>query len=74
MDRAIGVMSQLIVALIDISNLESGAMKPEPINFEEMRTEFWSIAANKGVQLQIEACQDTVRLRSISARADSKSV
>jgi hypothetical protein len=68
------VISRLIVALIDISKLESGAMKPEPINFEEMRTEFWSMAANKGVQLQIEAYQDTVRSRSISDRADSKSV
>lgn len=67
-------MSGLIIVLIDISKLESGAIKPEPTHFEEMRTESWSIAANKGVQLQIETCQDTVRLRPISGGADSKRV
>jgi PAS domain S-box-containing protein len=64
-DQAIGAMSRLLNALLDISKLESGAIKPEPTDFkvaalfEELRTEFSSIAANKGLQLQIDTCQDT---------------
>jgi PAS domain S-box-containing protein len=64
-DQAIGAMSRLLNALLDISKLESGAIKPEPTDFrvaalfEELRTEFSSIAANKGILLQIDTCQDT---------------
>jgi PAS domain S-box-containing protein len=64
-DQAIGAMSRLLNALLDISKLESGAIKPEPADFkvaalfEELRTEFASIAANKGLQLEIDTCQDT---------------
>jgi len=53
-------------ALLDISKLESGAIKPEPSDFtvaaifEELRTEFASIAASKGLQLEIESCDDAV--------------
>jgi len=63
-DQAIGAMSRLLNALLDISKLESGAIKPEPTDFrvaalfEELRTEFSSIAANKGILLQIDTCQD----------------
>jgi PAS domain S-box-containing protein len=63
--QAISAMSRLLNALLDISKLESGAIKPEPTDFKvaaifaEMRTEFSSIAANKGLQLQIEMCDDT---------------
>jgi len=41
-------------------------IKPEPTDFtvasifDEMRAEFASIAANKGLQLQIESCADCV--------------
>jgi signal transduction histidine kinase len=59
-------MSRLLNALLDISKLESGAIKPEPTDFTvaalfaELRLEFGSIAANKGLQLQIESCEQTV--------------
>ena len=59
-DQAIGAMSRLLNALLDISKLESGAIKPEPTDFtvaalfEELRREFDSLAANKGLGLQVE--------------------
>ncbi len=65
-DQAIAAMSRLLNALLDISKLESGAIKPEPTDFTvatmfaELRLEFASIAANKGLQLQIEPCEQTV--------------
>ena len=65
-EQAIGAMSRLLNALLDISKLESGAIRPEPTDFtvaaifEELRLEFASIAANKGLQLEIEPCQDAV--------------
>jgi two-component system, sensor histidine kinase len=58
-DQAIEAMSRLLNALLDISKLESGAIKPErtdfPVSalFEELRHEFASLAANKGLQLQV---------------------
>ncbi|MGA2707701.1 MAG: PAS domain S-box protein [Steroidobacteraceae bacterium] len=64
--QAIGAMSRLLNALLDISKLESGAIRPEPTDFtvgaifEEMRMEFASIAANKGLRLEIEICEDAV--------------
>jgi two-component system, sensor histidine kinase len=64
--QAIGAMSRLLNALLDISKLESGAIRPEPTDFtvaaifEELRMEFESIAANKGLRLEIETCQDAV--------------
>ena len=60
-DEAIGAMSRLLNALLDISKLESGAVKPEPTDFsvatifESMAREFRSIAASKGLELRIEA-------------------
>ncbi|MGA2397074.1 MAG: PAS domain S-box protein [Steroidobacteraceae bacterium] len=65
-EQAIGAMSRLLNALLDISKLESGAIRPEPTDFtvaaifEEMRLEFASIAANKGLRFEIEACDDAV--------------
>ncbi len=65
-DQAIGAMSRLLNALLDISKLESGAIKPEPTDFtvaslfEELRREFAGLAANKGLRLEIESCQDCV--------------
>jgi two-component system, sensor histidine kinase len=66
-EQAIGAMSRLLNALLDISKLESGAIRPEPADFkvaaifEELRAEFASIAANKGVKLEIDSCNDIVR-------------
>ena len=65
-EQAIGAMSRLLNALLDISKLESGAIKPEPTDFtvasvfEELRREFANLAANKGLRLEVETCQDCV--------------
>lgn len=65
-EQAIGAMSRLLNALLDISKLESGAIKPEPTDFtvaalfEELRREFANVATNKGLKLEIETCQDCV--------------
>jgi PAS domain S-box-containing protein len=61
-EQAIGAVSRLLDALLDIDKLESGAIKPAPTDFtvatlvEELRAEFTGIAANKGLQLEIETC------------------
>ena len=58
--QAIDAMSRLTNALLDISKLESGAIRPDPVDFavaalfEEMRNEFASVAASKGLELRIE--------------------
>jgi PAS domain S-box-containing protein len=65
-EQAIGAMSRLLNALLDISKLESGAIKPEPTDFtvasifDELRTQFAGIAANKGLKFEIESCADCV--------------
>jgi two-component system, sensor histidine kinase len=65
-EQAISAMSRLLNALLDISKLESGAIKPEPTDFtvaalfEELRSDFASLAANKGLELQIVPCTDCV--------------
>jgi CheY-like chemotaxis protein/anti-sigma regulatory factor (Ser/Thr protein kinase) len=59
-------MSRLLNALLDISKLESGAIKPEPTDFtvatlfDELRNEFATLAANKGLQFQVHQCTDCV--------------
>jgi PAS domain S-box-containing protein len=59
--QAIEAMSRLTNALLDISKLESGAIRPDPADFsvavlfEELRNEFASLAAEKGLELRIEA-------------------
>jgi PAS domain S-box-containing protein len=65
-EQAIGAMSRLLNALLDISKLESGAIKPDITDFTvaeifaELRSEFANLAAQKGLQLEIEACGDCV--------------
>jgi two-component system, sensor histidine kinase len=65
-EQAIGAMSRLLNALLDISKLESGAIKPEPSDFtvaalfEELRSDFAGLAADKGLTLQIDPCTDCV--------------
>jgi PAS domain S-box-containing protein len=62
----IGGMSRLLNALLDISKLESGAVKPEITDFtvaalfEELRSEFATLAASKGLRLETDTCQDTI--------------
>jgi len=59
--QAIDAISRLTNALLDISKLESGAVRPDPADFgvaalfEELRSEFASVAASKGLELRIEA-------------------
>ena len=66
-EQSIGAMSRLLNALLDISKLESGAIKPEPTDFgvaaifEELRREFASIAADKGLELDVEQSDICVR-------------
>lgn len=61
--EAIGAMSRLLNALLDISKLESGAIKPEPADFslsavlDALAREFRSVATNKGLALHVEACE-----------------
>lgn len=63
-EQAIGAMSRLLNALLDISKLESGTIKPESTEFsiaglfEELHQEFSRLAADKGLQLQIETSRD----------------
>jgi CheY-like chemotaxis protein len=57
-------MSTLLNALLDVSKLESGAVHPQITDFrvgsffEELRTEFSSAAAAKGIEFDVEACPE----------------
>ena len=59
--QAVEAMSQLLNALLDISKLESGAIRPDPTDFvvaqlfDELRSEFASMAAGKGLELRVVA-------------------
>ncbi len=61
-EQAIAVMSGLLNALLDISKLESGTVRPQIGNcdlaalFEELRVEFSGAAAGKGLRLEVVAC------------------
>ncbi len=65
-ELAIGSMSRLLNALLDISKLESGAIKPDPTDFavsalfDELRREFADLASNKGLSLEVTPCDDSV--------------
>jgi two-component system, sensor histidine kinase len=65
-EQAVGAMSRLLNALLDISKLESGAVRPHPTDFriapllEGLRREFASIAASKGLTLTTEAAEASV--------------
>ena len=65
-EQAIGAMTRLLNALLDISKLESGAIKPDPSDFavsalfEELRREFASLAGNKGLSLKVIPSKDYV--------------
>jgi two-component system CheB/CheR fusion protein len=61
-EHAIGAVSKLLNALLDIGKLEAGAIKPEPTDFtvatlfEALREEFIASAADKGLRFEIETC------------------
>lgn len=64
--RAITAMSRLLNSLLDISKLESGAVRPEVTDFhvaalfEELRAEFAALAESKGLELRVDSCDDCV--------------
>jgi two-component system, sensor histidine kinase len=61
-EDAIGTMSRLLNALLDISKVERGAVKPEPADFavfplmEMVTREFRAVAVSKGLQFRVEEC------------------
>ncbi|HYL02863.1 MAG TPA: PAS domain S-box protein [Steroidobacteraceae bacterium] len=65
-EQAIEAMSRLLNALLDISKLESGAVRPEPADFrvgtlfEGLRREFAGIAASKGLELRVDPSDESV--------------
>jgi two-component system, sensor histidine kinase len=65
-EQAIDAMSRLLNALLDISKLESGAIKVSPAVFEmrqlfeDMRREFGAVAASKGLAFSIDDTRECV--------------
>jgi len=65
-EQAITSMSRLLNALLDISKLESGAVKPDvsdfavSVLFRELREEFATLAVNKGLRLEVTPCEESV--------------
>jgi two-component system, sensor histidine kinase len=65
-DQAIEAMSRLLNALLDISKLESGVIKPQPSDFpvadlfEELQREFSSVTTAKGLELQVECASECI--------------
>lgn len=66
-ERAITAMSRLLNALLDVSKLESGAIKPDIADvrvsqlLDELRREFSGIAASKGLELLVEPTGARIR-------------
>jgi PAS domain S-box-containing protein len=64
--QAIESMACLLDALLDISRLESGAIEPVSVEvsvgsvFEELRSEFASVAAAREIELQVEVSPITL--------------
>lgn len=64
--QAIESMTRLLNALLDISRLESGGVEPVSVEvnvgevFEELRTEFESLAHERGLDLRIETTNVTL--------------
>jgi two-component system CheB/CheR fusion protein len=58
-EMAIGAMSRLLNALLDVSKLESGAVRPQPSDmdigplFAELEQEFSAVAASKKLTLEV---------------------
>lgn len=65
-ERAVGAMSGLLNALLDISKLESGAVKPELRDFrvanvlEAIRRDFRALAQSKGLELVVEPAEESL--------------
>ena len=65
-EHAVGTMSRLLNALLDISKLESGAVKPQVRDFraatvlETIRREFTPVAESKGLVLEVEPTEESI--------------
>lgn len=65
-EQALDAMSRLLNALLDISKLESGAIKAEPTDFcmasllDEMRRDFAGVATSKGLRFTVDATNSRV--------------
>jgi len=65
-EHAVGTMSRLLNTLLDISKLESGAVKPELRDFrianvlEAIRREFRTLAQSKGLELLVESSDESI--------------
>ena len=65
-DRAISAMSRLLIALLDVSKLESGATQPAIKDFrvsalfDELRIAYADVARDKGLELLIEPSSESV--------------
>lgn len=66
-DASLEAVEDILSSLLDISRLDSGAMKADPRDmpiaeaFERMKTEFEPIAAAKGLRLRFADCSAFVR-------------
>jgi CheY-like chemotaxis protein/nitrogen-specific signal transduction histidine kinase len=69
--QALSSMSELLNALLDISKLEAGAVKPDiedcsvRLIFERLRAQFAAQAEAKGLELIVDECDDIVRTDAI---------
>ena len=65
-EHAVGTMSRLLNTLLDISKLESGAVRPELADFrvagvlEAIRREFRAVAQSKGLELMVESSEESI--------------
>lgn len=65
-EQAIDGMARLLNTLLDISKLDSEAVKPDPTDFavaalfEELRLEFQGLAASKGLTFKVVPCDESV--------------
>ncbi len=65
-EHAVGTMSRLLNALLDISKLESGAVKPELRDFrvatvfEAISRDFRAVAHSKGLELAVEPSEESL--------------
>ena len=65
--ETLGAMTDLLNALLDISKLESGAIKPDIADcgiqaiFDRLRAQFALQAEAKGLKLLVDDCEDVVR-------------
>ncbi len=66
-DASLEAVEEIFGALLDMSRLDSGAMRPEPVSFRiddmlrQLEVEFTPLAREKGLALQFVPCSRTVR-------------